>query len=47
MCFLTFDLKTELAPCVFEVFRISGFPVPVRERERERDCLKVIYLSRR
>ena len=32
MCFSAFDLKTELAPCVFEVFRISGFPVPVRER---------------
>ena len=41
--FLTFDRKTELAPLVFEVFWISGFPVPVRER----DYLKVIYLSRR
>ena len=45
--FLIFYLEMELAPCVFEVFRISGLPVPVRERERERDYLKVIYLSRR
>jgi hypothetical protein len=29
LCFLTFYLKTELAPCVFEVLWISGFPVPV------------------
>ncbi len=41
MRFLTFCSKSELAPRVFEVFRISGFPVPVRER----DYLKVIYLS--
>ena len=32
LCFLTFYLKTELTPCVFEVFWISEFPVPVRER---------------
>ena len=30
--FLTFCSKSELTPCVFEVFWISGFPVPVRER---------------
>ncbi len=32
MCFLIFCSKSELTPCVFEVFWISGFPVPVRER---------------
>ena len=32
LCFVTFYLKSELTPCVFEVFWISGFPVPVRER---------------
>ena len=40
--FLTFGSKTRLAPCVFDVFRFSGFPVPVRER-----LPPVIYLSRR
>ena len=37
LCFLTFQRKTELAQHVFEVFRISGFPVSVRERGRERE----------
>ena len=32
ICVLILSLKTELAQFVFEVFWISGLPVPVRER---------------
>ena len=32
LCFSTFGPKLELTPLVSEVFRISGFPVPLRAR---------------
>ena len=32
VCFSTFWLKTAISPSVFDVFRFTGFPVPVRER---------------
>ena len=42
MCFSTFWLITVISPCVFDVFRITGF----RYRWRERFPLE-IYLSQR
>ena len=42
MCFSTFWLKAAISPSVFDVFRFTGFPVPVRER-----FPLEIYLSQR
>ena len=32
MCLAAFPHKLVLTPCVYQHFRISGFPVPMRER---------------
>ena len=42
LCLATFWLITVISPSVFDVFRFTGFPVPVRER-----FPLEIYLSQR
>ena len=32
LCLAAFGHKTELTPCVYQHFWVSGFPVPMRER---------------